>query len=64
MKLNAYISVIRADEVVHIIEGDKSRFIGKIANAYAELNEDYLNNAKVIDVFTGFSGLCIEAVTE
>ena len=64
MKLNMYISVIRADEVVHIIEGDETRFFGTIANAYRELDDDYLNNAKVIGVFTGFGGLCIEAVTE
>lgn len=62
MKLNLYISVIRADEVVHIINGEKSMFFGKIESAYSELPEDYLNNAKVIDVFSGFGGLCIEAV--
>lgn len=62
MKLNLYISVIRADEVVHIINGEKSMFFGQIESAYSELPEDYLNNARVIDVFSGFGGLCIEAV--
>lgn len=62
MKLNAYISVIRTDEVVHIINGEKTMFFGKIGNAYFELPEEYLNNANVIDVFSGFGGLTIEAV--
>lgn len=62
MKLNLYISVIRGDEVVHIINGEKTMFYGVIRNAYSELPEEYLNNANVIDVYSGFGGLCIEAV--
>ena len=62
MKLNLYISVIRADEVVHIINGEKTMYFGVLGNAYSELPEEYLSNAKVIDVFSGFGGLCIEAV--
>lgn len=62
MKLNLYISVIRGDEVVHIINGEKTMFFGELNNAYSELPEDYLNTAKVIDVFSGFDGLVIEAV--
>ena len=62
MKLNAYISVIRHDEVIHIINGEKTMFFGTVGNAYSELTNDYLNNAKVIDVFSSFGGLCIEAV--
>lgn len=62
MTLSAYISVIRADETVHIINGKKTMFFGTIRNAYSELPDDYLNAAKVIDVFSGFGGLIIEAV--
>ena len=62
MNLNLYISVINADEVVHIINREKTMFYGMIRNAYCELSEDYLNNAKVIAVYSGFGGLCIEAV--
>ena len=62
MKLNLYISVIRADETVHIINGDQTMFFGKIRDAYDVLPCDYYDNAKVIDVFTGFAGICIEAV--
>ena len=52
----------RHDEVIHIINGKKTMFFGTVGNAYSELTDDYLNNAKVIDVFSGFGGLCIEAV--
>lgn len=62
MKLNAYISVIRADVVVHIINGEKHMFYGKIGSAYSELPEEYLNNANVIDVYECFGHLTIEAV--
>ncbi len=62
MKLNLYISVIRASETVHIVNGENTMFYGTLRNAYSELPEDYLNNAKVIDVFSGFGGLTIEAV--
>lgn len=62
MKLNLYISVIREDVVVHIINGEKTMYYGTIGNAYTELTDEYLNNANVIDVFNGFGGLCIEAV--
>lgn len=62
MKLNMYISVIRTDETVHIISGERTMFFGKIGNAYTDLPDDYLNNAKVIDVYSGFGGLSIEAV--
>lgn len=62
MKLNLYISVIRADETVHIINGEKTMFFGTVGNAYSELSVEYLNNANVVDVFSGFGGLTIEAV--
>ena len=62
MNLNTYISVIRANETVHIINGEKTMFFGTIGNAYSELSEYYVNNAKVIDVFSSFGGLVIEAV--
>lgn len=62
MSLNLYISVIRGDVVVHIINGKKTMYYGTIGNAYTELTDEYLNNANVIDVFNGFGGLCIEAV--
>lgn len=62
MKLNLYISVIREDEIVHIINGEKTMHFGTIRSAICELPDDYLNTAKVIDVFHGFGGLVIEAV--
>ena len=64
MKLNLYISVIRGDEVVHIINGEKTMFFGTIANSYSDLPEEFLNTAKVIDVYSGFGGLVIEAVVD
>lgn len=62
MKLNLYISVIRSDEVIHVINGKKTMFFGTVRNAYSELPENFLNSATVIDVFSGFGGLTIEAV--
>ena len=62
MKLNLYISVIRSDETIHIISGERTMFFGEVGNAYTELPDDYLNNAEVIDVFSNFCGMCIEAV--
>lgn len=62
MKLSLYISVIRSDESIHVISGERTMFFGKVGNAYTELPDDYLNNAEVIDVFSSFCGMCIEAV--
>ena len=61
MKLISFVSAIAGDEVVHITQGDNTRYFGTINNAYSELDDAYLHEAEVIYVHSGFGGLCIEA---
>ena len=60
MKLVNLLCILRADEVVHVIEGDVTVFFGTVRNAFSEIADNILCNKKVLEVFSGFGGLCID----
>lgn len=60
MKLKSLVSLINADETVHIVKQDDSVYFGTVRNAYSELDNEVMENAKVNAIFTGFGGLCAE----
>lgn len=62
MILYDLIGHIDANETVHIIDdvNEKTLFFGKIGNAYSELDEKVMKSKKVLRIYSGFGGLCID----
>lgn len=63
MKLIDFISVTSADEVVQIRNDEHSLYIGTVRNVYDVFSEKRMKAAKVIYIFTGFSGIIVD-ITE
>ncbi len=60
MTLVAMLSYISADETIHVIEREDTVFFGKVRNAYSEIDDDTLCEKKVLTMYSGFGGLCID----
>jgi hypothetical protein len=60
MTLVAMLSYISADETIHVIDREKTVFFGKVRNAYSEIDDDTLCGKKVLSMYSGFGGMCIE----
>lgn len=59
MTLINLIIFIDGNETLHIYKKDQSMWIGKATNAIDEIDDDALCS-KVNNIYTGFSGLCVE----
>lgn len=64
MKLFDLISLVGADETIHIVKPDDSVYFGTVRNVYNELDSDTMKAATVNGIFTGFGGLCVEITGE
>ena len=62
MKLNDLISVLNADDTIHVVTQDNSLYFGTARNAF--MLSDNLQNARVSYVSTAFGGLLIEISEE
>lgn len=58
MKLKDLISVLNADDTIHITTQDKSLWFGSVRNAFS-LSDNMLNY-RVVYVSTAFGGLLVE----
>ena len=54
------IALISACEVIHVVTQDRSLWIGKVRDAYSEIDDDILRNAKVNMIYYFFGSMQIE----
>lgn len=60
MSLFSLIALVSACEVIHVVAQDKSLWIGKVRDAYSEIDDDILRNAKVNMIYYFFGSMQIE----
>lgn len=62
MKLDDFISVLNADDTIHVVQCDDSLYFGTARGAF--MLPDNLQNARVLYVSTAFCGLLVEISEE